>query len=119
MSYVRGHVPDLRRVVYPRVRRQINGNPLFFQIRGGERRRIEQSVIQLYNLPPVPGKMQDAGDGRQSDRYNHQGQAAFGQEGASAGGKRNMSKSLKDIVPAGHIYMRDNVLQKESLTGVN
>ncbi len=30
-----------------------------------------------------------------------------------------MSKSLKDIVPAGHIYMRDNVLRKESLTGVN
>ena len=30
-----------------------------------------------------------------------------------------MSKSIKDIVPAGHIYMRDNVLHKESLTGVN
>jgi Fe-S oxidoreductase len=30
-----------------------------------------------------------------------------------------MSKSLKDVVPAGHIYMRDNVLRKESLTGVN
>jgi heterodisulfide reductase subunit B len=29
-----------------------------------------------------------------------------------------MSKSLKEIVPIGHIYIRDNVLEKGSLTGV-
>lgn len=29
-----------------------------------------------------------------------------------------MSKSLKDIVPVGHLYVRENILKKDSLTGV-
>lgn len=30
-----------------------------------------------------------------------------------------MNKAIRNIVPAGHIYMRDNILEKGSLTGVN
>jgi len=30
-----------------------------------------------------------------------------------------MSKSLKDVIPVGHTYIRDNVLEKDTLTGVS
>jgi hypothetical protein len=30
-----------------------------------------------------------------------------------------MNKAIRNIVPAGHIYMRDNILEKGSLTGVD
>jgi len=30
-----------------------------------------------------------------------------------------MSKSLKDVIPVGHIYIKDNILEKDSLAGVS
>lgn len=30
-----------------------------------------------------------------------------------------MSRSVKDVIPVGHIYIRDNVLEKDTLTGVS
>lgn len=30
-----------------------------------------------------------------------------------------MNKGIRNIVPAGHIYIKDNVLGKESITGVD